>query len=119
MNYSPDSVYYCNNNDNLELSNRIYERNLPSQQIKPYFDVRPSSSKYASMPIVELKNTNHQVSLKEYGMYNVQNTFNPGEKGPGSGFFNNVNTESLLRNQYFALQKSDQASGLQSSTKST
>lgn len=109
MNYSSDSVYYCNNNDNLELSNRIYERNLPSQQIKPYFDARPSSSKYASMPIVELKNTNHQVSLKEYGMYNVQNTFNPGEKGPGSGFFNNVNTESLLRNQYFALQKSDQS----------
>ena len=65
MNYSPDSVYYCNNNDNLELSNRIYERNLPSQQIKPYFDVRPSSSKYASMPIVELKNTNHQVSLND------------------------------------------------------
>ena len=26
-----------------------------------------------------------------------------------SGFFNNVNTESLLRNQFFALQKSDQS----------
>ena len=66
MNYSPDSIYYCNNNDNLELSNKIYERNLPSQKIKPYFDARPSSSKYATMPIIELKNTNHQVSLKEY-----------------------------------------------------
>ena len=49
------------------------------------------------MPIVELKNTNHQVSLKEYGMYNVQNTFNPGEKGPGSDSLI-TNTESLLRN---------------------
>ena len=42
-------------------------------------------------------------------MYNVQNTFNPGNKAPGAGFFNNVNTESLLRNQFFALQKSDQS----------
>ena len=33
-------------------------------------------------------------------MYNVQNSFNPGQSAPGSGFFNNVNTESLLRNQF-------------------
>lgn len=47
MNYSKNDIYYCNNNRNLELSNRIYERNIPSNQIKPSINVRPSSTKYS------------------------------------------------------------------------
>ena len=109
MNYSKNDIYYCNNNRNLELSNRIYERNIPSNQIKPSINVRPSSTKYSILPVVDMKKTQHYVSLKEYGMYNVQTTFNPGNKAPAVGFFNNVNTESLLQNQFFALQKSDQS----------
>ncbi len=106
MNYSN---YYCNNERNLELSNRMYNRNIPSSNLKPSFNVRPSSSKYSMLPIVEPKNTNYKVSLKEYGMYNPRNVFNPGQSAPTSGYFNNVNIESDLRNQFFALQKSDQS----------
>ena len=116
MNYSSDNVYYCNNNRDLELSNRIYQRNIPSHNLRPYIDTKPVMTKYSTLPVVDLKNKNHQVSLKEYGMYNVQNSFNPGQSAPGSGFFNNVNTESLLRNQFFALQKSDQSVYVPSST---
>ena len=109
MNYSPDSIYYCNNNDNLELSNKIYERNLPSHNMKPNINTRPVMTKYSTLPVVDRKKTDHQVSLKEYGMYNAHTMFNPGKGAPAAGFFNNVNTESILRNQFFALQKSDKA----------
>ena len=108
MDYTNNN-YFCHNNRDLELSNRIYGRNIPSHNLKPYINVRSSSTKYSTMPIVDPKKINHNVSLKEYSMYNIHNTFNPGQDAPASGFFNNVNTESMLRNQFFALQKSDQS----------
>ncbi len=38
--------------------------------------------------------------------YNTQTVFNPGTaQGPWNGFASNVNQESILRNQFFALQR--------------
>jgi hypothetical protein len=38
--------------------------------------------------------------------YNQKINFNPGsQRAPPSGFFNNVDTETILRNQTFALQR--------------
>ena len=43
-------------------------------------------------------------------IFNPANTFNPGTaNAPWSGFSTNINTESQLRNQFFALQRNDQA----------
>jgi hypothetical protein len=48
---------------------------------------------------------------------NTANTFNPGDrKGAWSGFTANVNTESVLRNQVYALQKSPQSEYAPNST---
>jgi hypothetical protein len=42
--------------------------------------------------------------------YNVHQVFNPGNtQSPWSGFASNINTESELRNQIYALQKCSQA----------
>jgi hypothetical protein len=42
--------------------------------------------------------------------YNVDEVFNPGNtQSPWSGFASNINTESELRNQVYALQKCSQA----------
>ena len=42
--------------------------------------------------------------------YNVGLVFNPGDRmAPFAGFVENVDVESVLRNQIFALQKNDQA----------
>jgi len=89
-----------------ETNNRIYDRNIPSQPLQPYLDVRPVMTKYSIMPIVDPRRKIN-VPLTQTPTYNIQTTFNPGNtESPWSGF--NVNQESILRNQIFALQKCSQ-----------
>jgi len=88
-----------------ELNQRMAHRNMPSNQLQPQFDIRPISSKYAKMPIVdrhELSNT----PIQAMPAYDIATMFNPGTaQAPWAGFASNINNESRLRNQFFALQK--------------
>ena len=87
-----------------ETNERIYSRNIPSQPLQPYIDFRPCMSKYTYLPIVEPKTPRHP--LKQYPVYNTEKVFNPGNtQSPYSGFAANINIESELRDQIFALQK--------------
>ena len=36
-----------------ETNTRIYDRNIPSQMLQPYLDVRPVMTKYSYFPIVD------------------------------------------------------------------
>jgi hypothetical protein len=88
---------------------RAYSRNIPSSQLQPYLDARSVSTKYALMPIVDLR-TPIQTVLKQQATFNPRNTFNPGNDfGPWSGFASNVNKESDLRGQTNAIQECSQA----------
>lgn len=92
-----------------QLNDRVYERSLPSQELRPAIGFRSVNTKYSLLPIVDRKKE-ATVQLKSYPTFNQDTTFTPGNtKSPFAGFANNVNTESLLRNQYFAVQKADQA----------
>jgi hypothetical protein len=92
-----------------QTNTRIYDRNIPSQMLQPYLDVRPEMTKYSHLPIVDPRKE-LDVRLKQMPTYNSNAVFNPGNtKSPWSGFSSNVNLESELRNQVFALQKCDQA----------
>ena len=74
------------------------------------FDVRPLSTKYALLPIVD-RRPKAQVPIAQYPTYNTSQTFNPGTgQGPWSGFAAHISDESRLRNQYYGLQKAGQAS---------
>lgn len=85
-----------------EINNRIYDRNISSQPLQPYLDVRPVMTKYSIMPIVDQRRE-VGVPLNQLPNYNVNKVFNPGNtQSPWSGF--NVNQESVLRNQIYALQ---------------
>ena len=85
-----------------EINNRIYDRNIPSQPLQPYLDVRPVMTKYSYFPIVDPRRE-VGVHLTQLPNYNVGKVFNPGNtQSPWSGF--NVNQESVLRNQIYALQ---------------
>jgi len=87
-----------------ELNYRISERNIPSTRLQPQFGIRPTSTKYATMPIVD-KRVKHKVDILPIPTYNISNTFNPGNStAPWSGFASNINDESRLRNQFFAIQ---------------
>lgn len=92
-----------------QTNNRIYDRNIPSQMLQPYLDVRPVMTKYSYFPIVDPRKQT-TVKLNQTPTYNSQNVFNPGNtKSPWSGFSSNINVESELRNQVFALQKCSQS----------
>lgn len=101
---------YSNNHDRLgEINSRISERNIPSATLRPSFNVRPISSKYATMPILETRPV-PVVPLQSYQQFSTEAVFNPGNaKAPWRGWAERVNVESSLRNQYFALQRSDRA----------
>ena len=92
-----------------QTNTRIYDRNIPSQMLQPYLDVRPVMTKYSHFPIVDPRKELN-VKMEQMPTYNSQAVFNPGNtKSPWSGFASNVNLESELRNQVFALQKCNQA----------
>ena len=90
-------------------SERIYERNIPSAPLQPYLNSRPVSTKYSFFPIIEPKKP-IQTPLQVQPIYNIKHTFNPGNAtAPYSGYADKVNVESQLRNQVYALQRSNQA----------
>jgi hypothetical protein len=99
----------CVSQIHKQTNERIYDRNIPSQMLQPYLDVRPVMTKYSHFPIVDpRKKTN--VPMEKLPVFNVDKTFNPGNThSPWSGFSSNVNTESMLRNQVYALQKCSQS----------
>jgi hypothetical protein len=91
------------------INYRIATRNIPSQSLQPYLDARPVSTKYSIMPIVDPRKPIN-VPLKQFATYNMEHTFNPGNDfGPWSGYASNVNRESELRNQIYALQDCSQS----------
>jgi|LauGreStaDraftv2_3_1035109.scaffolds.fasta_scaffold81407_2 hypothetical protein len=101
---------YPSSSDIIEQTNeRISSRNIPSSMLQPYLDVRPVQTKYVHLPIVDIKPV-QKTPLVQPPLYSVNQTFNPGtRKSPWCGFTENVNVESELRGQKYALQKSDQA----------
>ena len=99
----------CVSDIHRQTNTRIYDRNIPSQMLQPYLDVRPVMTKYSYFPIVDPRKQIN-VSLVQMPTYNTQQVFNPGNtQSPWSGFASNINTESELRNQVYALQKCSQA----------
>jgi len=85
-----------------ELNKRLETRNVPSAPLQPLFDLRPTMTRYTWFQTVDPKipgEVNYPYSLE---------VFNPGQRAPISYFLENVDKESTLRNQFFALQRSPQ-----------
>jgi len=109
MNGVVNGLYYCNLNRANELNERISSRNVPSNPLQAQFSIRPVSTKYEILPIFDRRPL-PTVPIQRQPTFNMETTFNPGTaNGPWSGFATNVNDESTLRNQFFALQKNPQA----------
>jgi hypothetical protein len=99
-----------------QMNNSLYKRNVPSSELQPNINCRPTATKYSVFPVVELRKR-VKYPLKRYPLYNPNNTFNPSDlSAPGSGYRKNVNVESELRNQIHALQKADMAVYVPNST---
>jgi hypothetical protein len=87
---------------------RRSERFVPSQPLQPYFSTRPVQTKYTLMPIVDQRQVSN-VPVIQRPVYQPEIIFNPGSSSPWSGFSTNINKESELRNQIYALQDCSQA----------
>lgn len=88
-----------------ELNNRISQRNIPSGNLQAQFGIRPVSTKYSTMQMVDRREF-PTVPIQQQPIYNTQHTFNPGTaQAPWGGFVTNINKESQLRNQFFGLQR--------------
>jgi hypothetical protein len=87
---------------------RTFERIIPSQPLQPYLDARPASTKYSLLPIVDPRKEIN-VPLIQRSTYSQGSVYNPGKGAPWCGYASNVNNESLLRNQVYALQKCSQS----------
>lgn len=88
---------------------RTFERIIPSSPLQPYLESRPVSTKYALLPIIDLR-TESDVHLIQQPTYTPSKVYNTGNNGaPWCGYATNVNDESLLRNQVYALQKCSQS----------
>ena len=88
---------------------RSYRRNIPSAKLQPYLDARPVLTKYSILPIIDQRKQ-VETPLIQQPTFTPETVFNPGNDfGPWSGYASNVNRESELRNQIFALQDCSQA----------
>jgi hypothetical protein len=104
-----NKLYICNQERARQLNDRISDRNIPSAPMQPQYSMRPVLSKYSVMPILDQRAT-PSVSMGSFPVFNPEQTFNPGNaQAPWSGFSSSVNTESILRNQVFALQNCERA----------
>ena len=110
-----NKLYLCQYERQNEINDRISSRNIPSAPLQPFYYQVPVSTKYGYMPILDQSKPT-TVPLNNYPVYNPRTTFNPGNNmAPWSGFANNVNVESTLRSQFFALQDCEQSQYVPSS----
>lgn len=105
----------CSSQKQNIMNERAYSRNVPSQKLQPYLNSRPVLTKYSVLPIVDPRKQVN-VPLEQMGTFNMSQTFTPGNTfGPWSGYASQVNDESILRNQIYALQDCPQATYVPSS----
>lgn len=91
------------------VNTRLSQRNIPSSSLQPYLESRPVSTKYSTLPVVDQRSLINE-PLVQKGVYNPSQTFNPGSaRAPVSGYLYNIDKESELRNQNYALQRCNQA----------
>ena len=100
----PQGIYYGQNDRVDELNDRIKSRNLPDHPLEPYFDPRPTPTKYALFPMINLRK---ESNAKIYPQINhtVETNFHPGYRAGPYNYLTNIDRESVLRNQTVAIQR--------------
>jgi len=96
-----EGIYYGQFDRVNELNNRLGSRQFPDVALQPNFDPRPLATKYAFTPSYPKPSVRIQRNVDHV----VELNFNPGSsRAPPQGFLNNIDKETMLRNQAFALQ---------------
>ena len=113
-----EPLYICDPTRLEALNARLAMRNIPSEPLRPSYDIRPVGTKYEVMGMVSAQMP-ALPPAREYSQFSTQTVFNPGNaQAPWGGFARGIDTESSLRNQFFALQKCPQAAFIPGTTSS-
>lgn len=100
-------ISICDLNYETESNKKRLMRNFPSSNLAPNYNVYPIPTRYSNMNVVDNRNKSN-VSLLKTEPFNPKTVFYPGtRKAPWLYFAQNVDKESDLRNQFFALQNDD------------
>ena len=112
MNYQDnDEIYglqqgiiYGQNDRVDELNTRIQSRHYPDAPLEPNFSPRKISTKYSLFPVLSNHPVSTEIQIPKFS-HNVSTNFNPGTRNaPPLGYVNNIDVETILRNQTTALQ---------------
>ena len=100
------------------MNDKISQRTIPTHTLSPNLSVRPVPTKY-----VKLNTTDIHSECKEKKItnqpYQSHKMFCPTSQNVNyAGYANNIHLENELRNQHYALQKSDQHEYVPSSNSS-
>jgi hypothetical protein len=96
-------VYYlCNEQRTSELSKRMYERNVPYAPLQPAYDPRPVETRHVVLPVLDCYKPAKEI-CDVYPVFNQRLNFSPG-KAPFSGYANEIDAESQLKNIIMPLQ---------------
>ena len=100
----PEGILYGQNERVDEINDRCSMRNFSDIPLAPNFDPRPVPTKYAHFPIIN-RRTPPTERINHVVNHVVELNFSPATKnGPPFGYLNNVDVETMLRNQGVALQ---------------
>ena len=89
------SIKICKISNEDIINQRIYNRNIPSNNLQACISTRAVPTKYVKMPLINHRQeSNEQIETVPY--YNIKNTFNPGnDKSPYNGLTSQINTGTL------------------------
>jgi hypothetical protein len=100
----PEGISYGQNDRVDEINERRSMRDFSDIPLAPNFDPRPVPTKYAHFPIIN-RRTPPTERINYAVNHVVELNFSPAtQNGPPCGYFNNIDTETMLRNQGVALQ---------------
>ena len=102
--------HLCNYDYDNELNLKINSRHFPSNRLQPNFDPRPLSTKYSlvNFPVANDYISEDSEQLLSYDRYDNREIFYPGNsRAPISHFLDNIDTDSMLKNQDRHLTKAD------------
>ena len=102
-----EGISYGQNARVDELNDRSLARFNTDIPLRPNIEFRGVPTKYARFPLID-RRAETKIPIQQYPVYSAETSFAPIQsRGPIDGF--DVASESVLRNQYFALQRAPQA----------
>jgi hypothetical protein len=99
----------------VELSHRIYNRNVPNKSVQMYFDPRAVDTRFQRFPMFD-KVKQQETNIATHDHFYMGVNFLPGNGGPYEGMSGTIDKESELKNLYFPLQSAPQSKYFPSST---